>query len=134
MTVAAITTLLCTLLACAPRDIPTSAPQPQLTVWLAINGKSMLPTYPDGTLVEIRFPVDYDSLELNDIVVFWDYEKGDSEFTIHRLVGKRGDQWLSRGDNKQTNKPYDQSFVTRDNVYAVATGRFASVLIAPPSD
>ena len=126
----------CAMLFCAfgcskKRDIPTCAPHPPLTAWLAVSGESMLPNFPNGTLAEIRFPVDYDSLEPGQVVVFWAYDRGADAFTFHRLIRKQGDQWISQGDNPETNARYDAGWVTRDNLYAVATGKHAQILNAP---
>lgn len=109
-------------------DIPTNKDMPVLKSWVAAKGKSMLPTFPESALVEIEF-TPYDQLKVGDTVVFWDYtEKTGATFIHHRLIENQWGAWISRGDNKETNKRADLPWVTKDNYIARTTGRHAQIL------
>jgi signal peptidase I len=111
--------------------LPTSDRRPPITAWVAVQGQSMLPTFPDGTLVEVEFGIPYDQLKPGDTVIFWDYKRGALLFTHHRLKGKQGPWWIAQGDNPKTNPTADAPFVTAENYYARGTGRHTQILFAP---
>jgi uncharacterized repeat protein (TIGR01451 family) len=60
-------------------------------------GRSMLPTIQDGDLVHVR-PVDAKSINTADIVLF----KDAAGFKAHRVIKKRGDFFVTRGDSGTT--------------------------------
>ncbi len=91
----------------------------------------MLPTIPNGALVEIEVGFPYGSLKAGDIVVFWDYLRGTGKFTLHRLIDSQLGNWIAQGDNKETNSEEDRPWVTKDNYVAKATGRHTKLLSAP---
>ena len=118
----AITALALLLVAgCAKREIPSSAPRPTLSGLVRVQGKSMLPTFPEHAYVQVEIGTTFDELRAGDTVIFWDYRRGDNAFAHHRLVQKQGDAWIARGDN---NSAADQSWVTRDNFYVRTTGEW----------
>src|SRR6266568_114740 len=58
------------------------------------RGRSMLPSIQDGDLLHVR-PVDWKSLKVADIVLFRD----GAEFKAHRVIRKKGDIFVTRGDS-----------------------------------
>ncbi len=121
-------TLLLSLSGCGPRQIPSDAPKPVIKAWVAAKGKSMLPTFPESALIEIEVGVPFSALKVGDTVVFWDYKRGDDALTHHRLVAQQGGNWIAQGDNPETNRVADKSWVTPDNFIARSTGRHAQIL------
>lgn len=106
--------------------------RPILAAWVAVAGKSMLPTFPEYCIVQMEIGVAFDDLKAGDTVIFWDYKRGPRAFTHHRLVAKQGDAWIAQGDNPDTNPVADRSWVTRDNFYARTTGLFVVPGTEPP--
>lgn len=113
------------LVSCTERNIAVSAPAPVVKAWVPCHGKSMLPTYPDKAMVEFEFGVPFADLKQGDAVIFWDYKRGATAITHHRLVAKQGGNWIARGD---ANDSADQSWVTPDNYLARGTGQWAYVI------
>jgi signal peptidase I len=62
------------------------------------NHNSMAPTISGHSLVLID-PNAYGSIEVNQIVVF---KNSDGIRTLHRVIGKRGAFWQTKGDNNLT--------------------------------
>lgn len=117
---------------CGQRDIPSSEARPRYTAWIAATGRSMLPTYPESSLVEVEVGVPFTQLAPGDTVVLWDYTRpGESRFILHRLVARQGGNWIAQGDNPVTNPRADRPWVTPDNYVARATGRHTQLLVAP---
>src|SRR5258708_8790440 len=58
------------------------------------RGRSMWPTIQDGNMLHVR-PVDWKSLKVADIVLFRD----GAEFKAHRVIRKKGDLFITRGDS-----------------------------------
>ncbi len=114
------------LASCGPQA-PVPQERPVLGAWIAFEGQSMIPTYPDGGFAEVEFGVSFDALKVGDVVVFWDYKRGKA-FTIHRIVAKQGEGFITRGDNHKTNPVADDAWVTRETFYARATGRHATII------
>ena len=106
------------------RSIPTTKPVPPVKAWVSAGGKSMLPTYPEYSMVEVEFGVPFDELkEGTDVVIYWAYKNPNAPMVFHRLTKKVGDAFIAQGDNPETNPQADISWVTRDNYIARATGR-----------
>lgn len=59
-------------------------------------GRSMLPTIQDGEIVRVR-PVETGRLRVGDIVLFRDRDG----FKAHRVVGRRGGLFVTRGDSSR---------------------------------
>lgn len=108
---------------------PKAKDKPTINAWIAVTGKSMLPTYPEVAMVEIEIGFPYEKLQVGDPVVFWDYKRG-AKFTHHRIVEKQGPYFIVRGDNPETNPVVDKSFLTKDTYVAKGTGRHAQLVYA----
>lgn len=119
--------LLALLAGCGPK-IPTSKSKPVVTAWIAAVGESMLPTFPEKSLIEVEFGVPFEALKAGDTVVFWDYTKKEPALTHHRLVAKQAGNWIAKGDNPETNPVADRPWVTSDNFIARGTGRHTQLL------
>ena len=87
----------------------------------------MLPSFPNGTLVEMQVGFPYDDLKAGDSVIY--YTNG--LFVHHRLIVKQAGSWIVKGDNPNTNPVVDKEWVTRENYVGRTTGRFTSALFAP---
>ncbi len=57
------------------------------------KGRSMLPTIQDGEIIHVK-PVAGDMLRIGDIVLL----RNGSEFKAHRIIRKRGQSFITRGD------------------------------------
>lgn len=108
--------------------LPTDDPKPALLAWVPVNGKSMLPTFPEKGFVEMEFGFPYEALQIGDTVIYWDYKRGPAAFTHHRLIERQGPWWIARGDNPETNPVEDRAFVTKDNFIARGTGRSGLII------
>jgi hypothetical protein len=112
------------------RAIPTTAPKPPFLAWIAVNGKSMLPKYPEAHLLEIDTNYPYAKLAIGDEVVFWDYRRdGGVAYTFHAIVAKQGGNFITQGLNHATNPRADSSWLTPDNYQGRATGRSTLMLL-----
>lgn len=69
-------------------------------LWLRVSGASMLPLLRDGDRVEIR-PAAPQDLRRGDLLVF---QQGE-HLVVHRLVARRGEEWIARGDNLPDRDP-----------------------------
>lgn len=125
----AVMALALLLSGCGPK-IPTSQVKPSVAAWLPAQGKSMLPTFPERSLIEVEFGVPFDELKAGDTVIFWDYTRGAKALTHHRLVAKQAGAWIAQGDNPETNPVADRPWVTADNFIARGTGRHTQLLIS----
>lgn len=121
--------VLVALLGCG-QHTPSSRPMPTIMAYVPAKGASMLPNFPDGTLLFAEFGYAYDKLEVGDTVIAWDYTRAGNVFFHHRLKVKVGDSWIVQGDNPVTNELVDKPWVTRDNYIARTTGH-AQVVVAP---
>lgn len=116
------------LASCGKKDIPVSTETPKFKCWVVVQGESMLPTFPQERVYALAETTPYDQLKVGDTVLFWDYKRGPNSFTHHRLVAKQGGNWISKGDNKETNTRVDDSWVTRDNYIMRTTGFYTKEL------
>jgi len=98
-----------------------------LRAWAALHGKSMVPTFPDNCLIEIDIGVPGSALQSGKIVIFRSPDPS-IPFKCHRLVVKRGGAWITKGDG---NANYDTEWTKDSDVFAVATGRYTLILLAP---
>lgn len=54
---------------CSRAPIPEE--RPTLKVWVSVSGKSMIPTYPEVTMIEVELGMNFDDLkELDDADYF----------------------------------------------------------------
>lgn len=106
---------------------------PPFRVWVASQGKSMLPTFPESCLTEAEL-VPFSELKVGDTVAFWDYTQtsGEPQFIHHRLVAKQAGSFIAKGDNPDTNPKADRAWVTPENYLFRTTGRWTIFLVAAP--
>lgn len=109
---------------------PVDGTTPPIVAWVAVGGESMLPTFPEHSMVEMEFFYPYEKLQVGDTVIYWDYIRGQKAFTHHRIIEKQGPYFIVRGDNPVTNPVEDRTFLSRDNFVARGTGRWASSVYA----
>ena len=83
-----------------------------LSVGLAINSRSMLPTITSGSFVTFKKELNY---KIGDIIVI----SVDSKYIVHRVVSSSGDLVLTRGDNNTRNDGYIEKEFIRGKVISV---------------
>ena len=81
------------------------------------RGISMLPMLKEGRDISILAPITEEPKN-SDVVLFLRPHK-DDELVLHRVIKRRGDVLIIRGDNT-----YHDEFVKRENVLAVLKGFF----------
>lgn len=63
-------------------------------IHVKIKGKSMYPVIPNNSGIEVRI-ISASELKRGDIAMYHSKKK----FFIHRIIGKKGDNFLIKGDN-----------------------------------
>lgn len=76
-----------------------------------VFGHSMMPTFKHGQEV-LAISTNYYSLKIGDIVAF---TNKNHYTTIHRIVGRKGPFWITKGDN---NKREDRQLLSYTNYIA----------------
>lgn len=114
---------------------PTDTRRPPLPVWVALTGSSMLPEYADAGYVEIDVHFPYEDLRAGDDVMKLEASRdGGTRRTFHRLVERRGDEWVTQGLNRATNPHPDALLLSKENYEGRGTGRRSIILMPPTKD
>lgn len=95
-------------------------PKKSFEVMVTTTGSSMVGVLPDTHLRQIDFAARFDDLQEHDIVLFWDYTS--DGYTLHEVVAKQGELWITKGSNPVTNHRADRPFLMRDNFIGKYTG------------
>ena len=78
--------------------------------FLVVQGKSMLPTITDGSLVITKKVPTY---QIDDIVSFSLKEEGFKRIVVHRIIGETEEGFIVKGDN---NEKKDPGYATEKNI------------------